>query len=635
MKLGIPMRFIHYTRNFLSTRKTWVEVNNARSTQFYLNEGLPQGSAISPLLFLIFINDIDADLHPSTVASLFADDTATWTQGGKDKERTAQHMQGEVTKIATWAETWKMSINADKTRTLIMSTSTADFAWDPKLIVQGAPIKTTKEYKFLGVTVDRGLRFTKHLDNTITKCTKRVNIIKCLAGKDWGQQLESQRRVYLTYVRSCLEYASPSWWPCIPNTSKTKLERVQNAAVRSIAGLYKTTPVEFLQLETNIEPITHRLDKLDIIHRDKYTYLPSSDTRRAMLNRHAPNRLITREGWSHSVMRRPIHEVTEDEQNIPLIPPWYHPNNLEFAHVELEKPKAEYTPAQLKEKTLQKILDTAADYTVYTDGSTDSKQEDGGAGIFVHDANNNTLLEKSEPAGQLCSSYGAEGAALWHALVWLRQNIPQEADRKRVLVCTDSRSLVDALKHVTWKDRDYWIIKIQQELPLVNCHVVLLWIPSHCDVDGNEKADKLAKAGSSAAQTNVPVSIKIRKAKIKNIKWQPSHPRATTIYGDKRSPKLEIERRWSRKIRSLYARLRTGHAKELQEYRHRVLEKEESPNCRECNVPEDTEHVLCHCNITEEARARNWSGEVTMDMLVKQPEICRKILASRFADLYK
>ena len=181
-------------------------------------------------------------------------------------------MQGEVTKIATWAETWKMSINADKTRTLIMSTSTADFAWDPKLIVQGAPIKTTKEYKFLGVTVDRGLRFTKHLDNTITKCTKRVNIIKCLAGKDWGQQLESQRRVYLTYVCSCLEYASPSWWPCIPNTSKTKLERVQNAALRSIAGLYKTTPVEFLQLETNIEPLTHHLDKLVIIHRDN---LPS------------------------------------------------------------------------------------------------------------------------------------------------------------------------------------------------------------------------------------------------------------------------------------------------------------------------------------------------------------------------
>ena len=68
--LDIPPRFIGYVRHFLSGRKTWVEVNDKKSEQFVLKEGLPQGSCISPLLFLIFINDIDVDLDVKTTASL-------------------------------------------------------------------------------------------------------------------------------------------------------------------------------------------------------------------------------------------------------------------------------------------------------------------------------------------------------------------------------------------------------------------------------------------------------------------------------------------------------------------------------------------------------------------------------------
>ena len=71
-RLGVPKRFLRYTRHFLSGRITTVKVNGVRSKTIRLNEGLPQGSCISPLLFLIFINDIDTNLHPDTLVSLFA-----------------------------------------------------------------------------------------------------------------------------------------------------------------------------------------------------------------------------------------------------------------------------------------------------------------------------------------------------------------------------------------------------------------------------------------------------------------------------------------------------------------------------------------------------------------------------------
>ena len=88
IQMEIPSKFVRYVRHFLSGHNTKVEVNGVRSNTFRLNQGLPKGSSISPLLFLIFINDIDVDLKADTIASIFPDDTATWMKMGKSEEAT-------------------------------------------------------------------------------------------------------------------------------------------------------------------------------------------------------------------------------------------------------------------------------------------------------------------------------------------------------------------------------------------------------------------------------------------------------------------------------------------------------------------------------------------------------------------
>ena len=115
-----------------------------------------------------------------------------------------------------------------------------------------------------------GIRFKKTVNDSVKKNTERVNIMRCLATKEWGQPLESQRATYMTYIRSCLEYGSPSWWSWIPKTSQERLERVQNAALRATAGLSKGCPVDFLRLETGVEPLHLRMKKNDAIILDKY-----------------------------------------------------------------------------------------------------------------------------------------------------------------------------------------------------------------------------------------------------------------------------------------------------------------------------------------------------------------------------
>ena len=211
IKLNIPEKLVKYVRHFLSGRKTRVEFNGTRSKAFRLDQGLPQGSCISPLLFLIFINDIDVDLHPDTIASLFADDTATWMVDGKIKGSNRTLMQEEIDKILAWASKWKMSVNKGKTKSMIISSSNKDTKWDPQFQAGDTRIKAVNDYPFLGVKVDSDLRFNQHVSKIETKCKKRVNIIKCLSSKDWGNSLETQRTLYLTYIRMVLEYASSSW----------------------------------------------------------------------------------------------------------------------------------------------------------------------------------------------------------------------------------------------------------------------------------------------------------------------------------------------------------------------------------------------------------------------------------------
>ena len=402
-------------RHFLSNRKTKVEVNNVHSKQFYLREGLPQGSAISPILFLIFINDLDADLDLQTAASLFADDTSSWRHDGQIRGSDRVLMQKEIDKIMEWANTWKMKVNTSKTKSMVISSSQQDRHWNPEFVAAQEPIEAVQDYRFLGVTIPGDLKFAKHVDIIVTKCKNRNNIIKCMANKEWGNSLETQRKLYVQYIRMCLEYASPSWSPWISETQEKRLQVIQNDALRSVAGLAKTCPVDFLHLETGIEPIRDRFLKNDKLLWERYSRCEEEDPRRQTLDIDVPPRLKTRHGWRHKT--RPKMQELEINREITakLSPPWEESGML-FDSVKLEKKKEEYTTEELRERATRKVESMAADVIIYTDGSTDHNQENGGSGVYIEDNRSGETWTSSYAAGKLCSSFASECMALKKAL---------------------------------------------------------------------------------------------------------------------------------------------------------------------------------------------------------------------------
>ena len=109
------------------------------------------------------------------------------------------------------------------------------------------------------------------------------------------------------------------------------------------------------------------------------------------------------------------------------------------------------------------------------------------------------------------------------------------------------------------------------------------------------------------------------------------------MYGDRRKPKFELERKWPRKVRSAYVRLRTDHSKLLAKYRY-LIEKETSPLCScrredEEGEEETLEHVLCRCRYTKEKRDSMDARNINLSWMVNYPERCRELLSTRFPEL--
>ena len=90
-------------------------------------------------------------------------------------------MQEEIDKIIAWAAKWKMKVNADKTKSMVISSSSSDRKWDPQLTADSKLIDQVQLYKFLGVTINSDLWFRSHVETIVDRWRKRNRVLKCMA----------------------------------------------------------------------------------------------------------------------------------------------------------------------------------------------------------------------------------------------------------------------------------------------------------------------------------------------------------------------------------------------------------------------------------------------------------------------
>jgi len=250
-RIGVRGKLLEWFANYLSDRTQRVTLQGHNSTWQTIMSGVPQGSVLGPLLFLIYINDILSILQCS--ARLFADDTTLFIDY-EDAQVGATALNKDLEAVKQWADQWLVKFNPDKTTSLVCSFKNKPL--DPALYFDGCQVHNVKYHRHLGLTLSHDLSWNEHIEDMILRANKRLDIL-CRLSYMLDKGTLSQ--MYCGFVRPLLEYGDVLFNSCTDYQSQ-KIEAVQKRAARIITGAIRGTSTSMMYEELGWTSMKHRRD---------------------------------------------------------------------------------------------------------------------------------------------------------------------------------------------------------------------------------------------------------------------------------------------------------------------------------------------------------------------------------------
>ena len=636
-QLGAPQQMIRWISAFLTTRTAEVSINNTLSKRVRMKQGLPQGSVLSPLLFLLYINDIGQDVPEDVEHLLFADD-ASLAASDSDINAANDKLQVAVSAVQQWSALNKLDLNLKKSCTFFFSTDPHQAKWRPDIKLFSEQMKfgdgpDEKCPKFLGIILDRTLCFQDHVNAVTERVDARCKLLFCLASRSWGWKKHNLRRIYIAMHRSIMDFAAPAWQPWLSPTSFDSLERAQNKCLKIITGVYQGSNLECRRIEADIPSYKTHSSQLIAMSYEKGMRLPNGHPKRdAIGNSPVPHRIKTRSSFREQGLKLSNSLPTSNAPRRPITihfpEPWKQCDRNWSVHTNQDI-KTDLPALKSRVENLN------ADIVVYTDGSCTGGTSDGGAAAIITNGpydqpNKITTIEKK---GSIYTcSYEEEKRALHLGIQWLSTTDHQY---RHVAFCTDSLSLLQALENDHPDTADTRQCLQSLSIPKLD----LLYVPGHKDVPGNELADHHAKAAARLpSNEDVDQSVPIRavksaiRRKIKDP--EPTHRVTKEFFADEEKDgtitrvclvkmKRDTEQIKTRRDGTTLAQLRSGHFKGLGYYDALVDRTGTvTSDCKRCDSGEtdDVEHWLTSCSQTASARQAIFGDhKISMAELATEP----------------
>ena len=266
---GVAGKLLDLFEDYLKNRKQRVVLNGSAAEYESIQSGVPQGSVLGPLLFLIYINDLEENIKSQI--RFFADDTMLFSVV-QNPTSTANELNQDLETIRKWAHQWKLEFNPDPTKQaseLLFSTkrNTPDH---PPLHFNGSVITKVGEQKHLGVTLDKKLTFQSHIAEKISKTKKTIGIIKHVSKY---LPLKTLILIYKSLVRPHFDYCDTIFHVPPPTNGifdnhahesgilpalMKKVESVQYQAALAITGSWQGTNRVKIYEQLGLESLSDR-----------------------------------------------------------------------------------------------------------------------------------------------------------------------------------------------------------------------------------------------------------------------------------------------------------------------------------------------------------------------------------------
>lgn len=607
---GFCPSLVAFVTAYLSNRSTTITFGDFESEPKSLSIGLPQGSPLSVILYILYNASLltQASDIPETSSLGFIDDV-TFVTADRSLNTVRQRLQILANRELDWGSRHGAAFDRRKSQWILLTHRPLPDPL-PFLKLGDETLLPQTQVKWLGVVLDHKLTFSQHGRALEKSGTRVVLQLARLARTGWGIPLPKCKQLISALVHSRTDYAASVWHQHGKNTVVVKaIQRIDNMAQRFALGVFKTHPLVFLKHDTASPPALSRLDARAQKAVARLLSLPNTNPAAILARDALTSPRKAHRACLHHAVHSPAAVLSSLPAPIELI-------SFADASFVAPHPRIRSLVAHSKEAAALFVTSQLGPLTgndptrsvAFSDGSLTPGEGTGAAALHLPSgtlspANLGNLEYRTVYEAELVGVRMAADLALQHR-TRLQSSYWFFIDNQPSI-----RALTQALKPSPGLTLRRQAVASLTRLVNTSPHssVVLVWWPAHVGIQGNEDAYEAAKA---ATVTGEPMSLPLSLAAVEqqinarckaSVSDAPPASVLTRLRGV--HDPTHISRALSdlpRHAATAIAQLRAGHTP-LAAFLHRITAAE-SPDCPMCNQPETTEHFLLLCREYREHR---------------------------------